>query len=56
MMLARFLRRYVELGGQFLEELYPISVPALSLLFSEPDDYQVLLGGDVDILPVLTAR
>jgi hypothetical protein len=56
MILARFLRRYVELGGQFLEELYPISVPALSLLFSEPDDYQVLLRGHVDVLSVLTAR
>lgn len=53
--LPRFLRRHVELGGQFVEEVYPIPVPPVSLLFSEPDDYQVLLGGDVDVLAVLTA-
>jgi hypothetical protein len=56
MKLPRFLRRHVELGSQFIEEVYPISVPALSLFFAEPHDYQVLLGGYVDVLPILAAR
>jgi DNA-binding transcriptional LysR family regulator len=46
-------------GIQFepvLEELDPIPVALLSLLLAEPDYNQVLLGGDVDVLPVVTAR
>src|SRR5215203_5579350 len=34
----------------------PVTVASLSFLFAEPDDYQVFLGGDVDVLPVFAAR
>src|SRR5215216_4574722 len=56
MALPRLLRRSVELGGEVLEEFDPVAVALLSLLFAEPDDHQILLRSDVDVLPVLAAR
>ena len=56
MTLARSLHRGVELRGQLLEEIYPVPIALLSLLLAEPDDHQLLLGGYVDVLPIVTAR
>src|SRR3712207_27636 len=54
-MLPWFVRRGVELCGQLLKEVGPVTVSMLSFLFAEPDDHQVLLGSDIYVLPVVTA-
>src|ERR687889_1227365 len=56
MALTRTLSRVVKLRGQFIEEVGPVAVAPLSLLLAEPDYHQVLLGRDVDVLPVVALR
>src|SRR5918993_4925963 len=56
MALPRSLHRRVELRGQPLEEIDPVVVALLSLRFAQPDDHEVLLGGHVDVLPILAPR
>ena len=56
MALPRALRRRVELRGQLLEEIDSVVVALFSFLFAQPDDHQILLGGYVDVLPILATR